>query len=385
MELSVEQQILEQIRRGGKFLIALPEQASLDAAAAGLGLYLFIKKLGKDVQIATSGQAPKRLEFLSQASAISHLAESSQSLVAVLDTSQTALGELSYHTEEGRVKIYLKPKFGSFLPSDITFTQEAEEYDAVFILGCQSLDDLGKLFENHAEVFYETLKINIDSHPANEYYGGINLVDSAAGSISEITAKLLENFENVVLDEDTATALLAGIIGRTNSFQSPQTTPGTFLKAAELISLGGRQQEIVRHLFKTKPLPLLQLWGRALARMKTDERQQIIYSSLTAADLQKTQSAASELLPVLQEMLDNVSLYPIVALLAERENAVEALVAAHPKVGLPELLKHLEITVPVSQMLHNRFNLLSLSWPGVSLAQAEEKLLRAVKQLNLAQ
>src|SRR6202042_3084276 len=129
--------------------------------------------------------------------------------------------------------------------------------DLIIVLEAGSLENLGKIYEQHTDVFFETPKINIDNKANNEYFGAINLVDVTATSVAEILAELLQKYEDQLIDEDVATCLLAGIISKTHSFQHVLTTPKAFLKASELVALGGRQQEVVKHIYKTKSLPLL--------------------------------------------------------------------------------------------------------------------------------
>ena len=120
--------------------------------------------------------------------------------------------------------------------------------DLIIALEAHSLEDLGGLYEHNADLFFETPKINIDNNPENEYFGAVNLVDVTATSVAEILTGLLQEYEAQLLDEDIATCLLTGIISKTQSFQDVQTTPRAFLKASELVSLGGRQQDYKKYL-----------------------------------------------------------------------------------------------------------------------------------------
>ena len=164
----------------------------------------------------------------------------------------------------------------------MSFSAEKFPVDLIFVLGAKSLEDLGGLYEQNTDLFFETPKINIDNRAENEYFGQINLVDITVTSAAEILAELLQKYEEQLMDQDIATCLLLGIISSTRSFQHVQTTPKAFLKASELVALGARQQEIIKNIYKTKSLPLLKLWGRALARMKILEDEKIVYSILSS-------------------------------------------------------------------------------------------------------
>jgi nanoRNase/pAp phosphatase (c-di-AMP/oligoRNAs hydrolase) len=97
--------------------------------------------------------------------------------------------------------------------------------------------------------------------------------------------------------------LLTGIIAETNSFQHVRTTPQTFLKASQLVSLGAKQQEIISNLYKTKSLGLLKLWGRVLARLKQDTNIALVYSVINQNDLEKSESSEEDVDGIIKEMV----------------------------------------------------------------------------------
>ena len=118
-----------------------------------------------------------------------------------------------------------------------------------------------------------------------------------------------------------ATQLLAGIIAETNSFQHVRTTPQTFLKASQLVSLGAKQQEIINHLYKSKSLGLLKLWGRVLARLKQDFNNLLVYSAVNQSDLDKAQATQEDANSIIKEMAANLGFAKIFVFLKEEANA----------------------------------------------------------------
>ncbi len=383
MELSIQQQIFDQLRHATRILIALPEQATADSVASALALRLFLLKLDKDVVVGCGGGVPKGFKFLPGAETIAADIASSKSFVITVDTGQKKLEEVSYQTLPDKVQIFLKSRDGAFNENDLSFSSEQSPFDVIVLLDAVSLESLGGLFERHADLFFETPKINIDHKAANEYYGAVNWVDVTATSVAEMLTGLLEGFESQMLDEDIATCLLAGIIAKTHSFQHAHTTPQAFLKASQLINLGGRQQEIITHVYKTKSLSLLKLWGRCLARLKTVEPDFFIYSLLNTADFEKSQAGPEEVLPVLKELVENIAGYQAVAVLAEPQpQLVRVAVAVHAAVLGPVLLAVLgAATKPVQ--VWGQFQVFDVAWSGVSLSDAEHRLAEAVHQLKI--
>src|SRR5258708_2623951 len=168
MELSVEQQIFETLEKSSKVLIALPEVLNADTLASGLALKLFLQKLGKEVELASSGKADENLKFLPGSDTLKFNLTNGKSLVVVVNTANKKLDEVSYEVGQDKVNIYLKPKSEPFTQEDVSFTLDKFRIDAVFVLGCKSQEDLGKLFEQQPDLFFETPKINIDNKAGNE-------------------------------------------------------------------------------------------------------------------------------------------------------------------------------------------------------------------------
>lgn len=383
MELSVDQQIFEQIKKSNKILILLPEVLNADSLASGLGLRLFLLKQQKNVSVISGGALPEILKFLPGASELKHELVDSKSLIIILDTSVKKLDEISYQTSDDKVQIYLKVKSQDFNPEDVSFSQEKFPVDLIITLGVKSLEDLGKIYEQHADLFYETPKIIIDNKSDNEYFGAINLVDVTATSVAEILTELLQKSPEQLIDEDIATCLLAGIIEKTASFQHVQTTPKAFLKASELVALGGRQQEVVKNIFKSKSLPLLKLWGRALARMKIQEDAKVLYSVLNILDFEKAESTDYEVLPVLKEFLDNISGYKIVALITEAVKGQLTISAAvHEQLSVEKLQQDLGGKGKILNFNLGNYKVLQIIETETAAEILEHKFLEALKKVS---
>lgn len=380
MDLKIQEQLFDQVAKAGKILIALPELLHADALASGLALRLFLEKLRKDVVIVSSAQPEGLVGFLPKAAEITTEPQSVKSLVVELATAQKKLDELSYQVLENKVEIFLKSKGEAFSPQDISFKQERFPVDLIIFLGCQGFEDLGKLFREHAKIFYETPKINIDNRPGNEYFGAINLVDVTATSLAEVLTGLLESYEQQLIDEHIATCLLTGIITQTNSFQHAQTTPQALMKASRLVALGGRQQEIVKHVYKTKSLPLLKLWGRALAKLRAVEEKSLAYSVLNPGDFEKTEAGDDLLLLALKELLANVSGYRILGILSQAKpgNNIRLIFAFHLEFDSALFEKQFGQSIKILDAPGEPYRLCEFTVSNLGLEEAEARLVSLV-------
>ena len=79
--------------------------------------------------------------------------------------------------------------------------------------------------------------IKIDHHPNDDAYGDIVWVDTSASSTSEMIYEfyLFGNDKGLVLTDEAARLLYAGIVGDTGRFLYPSTTEKTFQYAGDLI------------------------------------------------------------------------------------------------------------------------------------------------------
>jgi len=305
MEQNSKQQIFKLIQKSKNILIAIGSSASGDALGSSLALYLFLKKQGKNADIVSPMLPLEKFNFLPAYNMITQSIRANREYIIFVDIPQKNLDQLHYRSEEKQLKIYLKPKKIELNQENISFQPGAFNYDLIIILNTYDLEALGHLYEKAAELFFEVPIINIDHHPSNEYFGKINLVEITASATSQIVSEILFNLNEDLIDQDIATNLLAGIISETKSFQIINTTPKTLIVAAHLISLGARQQEIIRYLYKTKPLNHLKLCGRSMARLHYNSQLGIIWSLLSQIDFQKTKTTPADLDLVTEELIKN--------------------------------------------------------------------------------
>lgn len=376
MPEQIEQQIFDAINKASRVLVALPQNPNGDALGSGLAFFDFLRKLDKEPEIVCAAPSPARFNFLPGIGALKRDLQQFQSFVVALNTTNAQLDELSYEVKPERVDIFLKPKNGKFSPEDVSFRNAKFPYDLIITLDAPSLEHLGTLYEQNTDLFFETPIVNIDHHPNNEQYGEINLVDLTATSTSEILTSLIQNFEASLIDENIATNLLTGIIVETNSFQHVKTTPQAFLKASSLISQGGKHQEIIRELYKTKNISLLKLWGRALARIREVKALGLTYSLVSHTDFVKSESSADDVMGVMRELVANLAGQKIILFLAEiNPQEIVGYFHLHPTVKAQIVVAALG-----GQMLNGSLG--SFRVQGQGLLQVEKDVLEKLQKVK---
>lgn len=322
MELTPKQQTTEQIKSAERILVLTHQNPDGDALGSLLALYLVLKKIGKDVTAVVPEQYPQAFNFLPTLPTLPRKFTGTKDFVISIDTSKVKVDRLGYkhNSEENKLNIVITPLAGSFGEGDVTFSQGTFKYDLIIVLDSSDLERLGQFYDGQNALFYETPVINIDHHAGNDFFGKVNWVDLTSTSTAEVLVSLMESLarEKPLLDEDIATALLTGIITDTGSFQNANTTPKSLTVAAQLVAAGARQQEIIRHVFKTKPLTTLKLWGRVLESVQEDQEHRFIWAKVTKEDLAETGASEIETSGVIDELLKSAPNIDFALLLVER-------------------------------------------------------------------
>jgi len=295
-----------------------------DSLGSALALYLLLKKIGKEVTVVCADPVPESFKFLPTSNVISNQFAASSDFIVTLDCSRAQIADIQTKIENDKVNIVITPKSGNLSERGVSFSYGATNYELIIVVDTGDLQQLGRFYEDNTDLFTRIPVINIDHHTSNSQYGKINLVDIMAPSTTEVIMYLIESFPNgkELLDEDIATLLLAGIITDTGSFQNANTTPRAFAAASHLLGYGARQQEIVQHVYKTKNLSTLKLWGRVLSKIKTDEKFKMVWSTISQNDLMDTDSHQEETGDIIDELMTNAPGAEIVMLIKEKETGL---------------------------------------------------------------
>lgn len=376
MELTPKQQALERIKSAQKILLLTHDRPDGDALGSLLALSIALTKFNKTVTAVVNEDIPPFFRFLPGVETLTTNPPLRGDFLIAVGTSNVGDVKLGYKKDEEnhRLMIMITPGHGRLYPEDVTFESSGYDIDLVVTLDCNSIDRLGAFYNNHTSLFYETPLVNIDHHPDNEQFGTVNWVDVTATSTAEILVSLLEALgrDTSLIDAEVATNLLTGLITDTGSFKNQNTTPKSLTVAAQLIAAGGKQQEIIHHLYKVKPISTLKLWGRALASIKQDHELRVLWSTVSRQDILDTGADPSETKGLVDELLKTAQGVAFVFILKEFDNGVHVSFRA------------VEKGVPVSEIAKQLGGGGHEAAAGVeledSLYGAEERVLQAVRE-----
>lgn len=319
MALSEKQQVLEQLRKAERPLIAFRKDWNPDSAAAASGLATILEAMGKKCEIVCDGfSPPEQLAYLPELKRIRPEMTGLRTFVISIDTRKSRIGELSYESKDGFLHIYLTPKSGTIDAGQMKTSATDYRHDLIVVVDTPDLASLGALRTDAADFFFRTPILNLDHSPANEQFGQVNWIDSTAASSSEVVYRLARDL-NRPIDADLATALMTGIVAKTRSFKTGLITPLTLTSASELVAAGAKRDTIVSSLYRTKTISVLRLWGRALARLKFDPSLRLVSAMLTRQDFALAGAGESALADIIDELIFSAPEAETIALIYERE------------------------------------------------------------------
>lgn len=181
-----------------------------------------------------------------------------------------------------------------FLPGSehIITPSVLEGYDLLIAFDC---GDFTRIAPKGAAEKSGAFLINIDHHPQGEKpFGSIAIVEPAIAA----TCQLLFYFftwAHAAISKNMATNLMAGMVYDTGRFQHANTTPDVLRIASELLTHGAVLPKVVHNIFHKRSFATLQLWGRALSRVKIHPKTQMVMSVITKKDLEETGASVEDL------------------------------------------------------------------------------------------
>ncbi len=324
MNLVNKEQVKELLRNAKKVLIAPSSPMDGDSVGSSLALMAVLRKMGKEATVVAYDKMPDALKFLPYVSQIQPELPEAREFIISVGTDGAEVDHLKYEVEQGRINIILTPKTGRFSAKDIQFINEQPDFDLLVTVDTGDLVQLGKLYELHKDLFARIPVLNIDHHASNGKFGSHNYLEFNFAATTQMLTPILMDFEKeygeALIDEDVATLLLVGIITDTGSFQHSNTSPEAFEVAADLLDRGARQQEIIKHVYKTKSLASLKLWGRVLSKIQYEPSIRLVYSSITLKDLEETGANSDDTGGIIDELMTSTPGAEVVFLVKEKEH-----------------------------------------------------------------
>ena len=337
------QKVASLIKKSKNIVLMPHAKMDCDGMSASVALHLILNKFGKHSTTVCSDPVPEAFAFLPSSDIFSQEITAKNTKIKQfhlrVDNSDKKFKNLEYSVEDGKINIILFSEDTPFNEADFTFLGAQLKPDLIITLDSGDTDQLGKMYKDNTELFAEVPVINIDHHFSNTQFGDVNLVDYTSSSTTQLIYNLIPFLEKEctseestqseekiekkqILDANIATLLLAGMLTDTGSFQHANTTPEALDIASVLIENGAEHQKIVKHLFKTKSVQTLKIWGRVLMKLQQDTTYKIVWSQVSRNDLEETGAHSDDINDLIDELMATTPDTELVLLVKEREDDI---------------------------------------------------------------
>lgn len=316
------QAALNAIEQHQKLLVIPHANVDPDGLSSALACFQMFTAMGKEVTVICPDTLPESLGFLPGFEKLEQEIQENKDFVVTINMEEgVEVDKLRYTVEDHRVNIIVVPKRGRIRTQQISLAEGDAKYDLIVVVDTADLSLLGTLYKEHVDLFGEVPILNIDHHISNTQFGQLHLIDPTAASATEVLYGWFMQVPQMreKITSDLATLLLTGLITDTRSFQNPNTTPRSLEVAAELLEKGARQQEIIQHIYKTKPLSTLRIWGRALNHIQMDPASRIVWSAISKEDLSEMEATSKETHGILDELISTIPDADVYVLFTELE------------------------------------------------------------------
>ncbi len=162
-----------------------------------------------------------------------------------------------------------------------------ERFDAAIIMEC------GDLARTGVAGLEQSFVINIDHHPDNTGYGGINWFDQTAAACGEMVFDLARAL-GASLTVEIATHVYLAILTDTGSFHFSGISPRTFEICRAALEAGVDPVLVARQTYDSNSMGKLKLTGAVLSAMQLDATGRIAILYLDDEIMRRTGSSSDD-------------------------------------------------------------------------------------------
>jgi nanoRNase/pAp phosphatase (c-di-AMP/oligoRNAs hydrolase) len=258
------------INSASSVLILLPTKPFFDQVAAGLSLYLSLKKK-KDASI--SCPSPMVVEFnrLVGVNKISQELGNKNLVVKLVDYPSENIERVSYDIENSEFRLTIIPKSGFPSPKkeQASLGYSGVSADVVILVGGANKTHFPAIISSKDLAGAKIIHIGTRALSVSSE-SDIMSFARPASSCSERAANLIKE-SGFELDVDIATNLLAGIEDGSKKFSSAEVVADTFQVVADLMRIGGvRKRSFSHQKDQSEKFPPGSIPGKKIVEKKSE-------------------------------------------------------------------------------------------------------------------
>ena len=207
-----------------------------------------LNKLDKHATAVVSGDIPPAISFLDPEKTFENTVDSLRDFIIALDKEKA--DHLRYKVDGDVVKIFITPYRTTITQDDLDFSQGDYNVELVLALGVKNKEHMDQALSAHGRILHDATVATLTCGEETSDLGSIDWHESNASSLSEMLVSLSESLksEEPLLDEQSSTALLTGIVAATDRFSNNRTSSKVMTMAAQLMAAGANQQLIAAKL-----------------------------------------------------------------------------------------------------------------------------------------
>lgn len=245
---NARQQIVEKIKGSANILVTVSANPSVDQLSSALGLTIILNGMKKHATAVVSGDIPPAITFLEPGKTFENTVDSLRDFIIALDKEKA--DHLRYKVDGDVVKIFITPYRTTITETDLDFSQGDYNVELVLALGVKDKDHLDGALAAHGRILHDATVATLSCGDEASALGSLDWHDANASSLAEMLVSLTESLkgDKPVLDEQSATALLTGIVAATDRFSNNRTSSKVMTMAAQLMAAGANQQLIAAKL-----------------------------------------------------------------------------------------------------------------------------------------
>lgn len=238
MDVDSKNKTQDILTKSENILVVVAKSLGSDGLASGLALYLSLVKLGKYVTVIAQSPSVADAQRLYAVDKIGQL-QNSKNPIVVIDDAVNTVDKVTYFLDGNRLKVVIHPLSGSggIDKNQISIEYTAGQVNLIFVLGINSIEELHRELTQEQIISPETWIVNINNRQTNQNFAQINYIDQQASSISEVTAKMIQELA-LPIDEDISYNLYSALTDSTKGFKPVLTNITTLEVASWLLKFG---------------------------------------------------------------------------------------------------------------------------------------------------
>ena len=159
-------------------------------------------------------------------------------------------------------------------------------FDMIIVVDCSDPDRVGSVLSDYGKP-----DLVVDHHKTNLQFGTFNVVEPNQVATAAILFEHLPAW-GLAFDGDVATCLLAGIVGDTIGYRTPNVDSKVMRISGSLMDLGADLSYIYREELVLKPFTAARYWGSGLNRLEKEDG--LVWTSLQVADREEIGYAGND-------------------------------------------------------------------------------------------